>query len=156
VRTLIVVQARTSSSRLPGKLLLPVAGAPVLLRQLERVLAARARFELVVATTDRREDDELAARVHRFGVRVFRGHPTDLVDRHYKAALTARADVVVKIPSDCPLVDPAAIDAVLGEFLADPGRYDFVSATTRHRSSGTSRGASASATSRGAEAETSR
>jgi spore coat polysaccharide biosynthesis protein SpsF len=127
VRTLVVVQARTGSSRLPGKVLLPVAGAPVLVRMLERVLAARTRFELVVATTGRSEDDGLAELVRRFGARVFRGHPTDLLDRHYRAARAARAEVVVKIPSDCPLVDPAAIDGVLGAFLADPGRYDFVS-----------------------------
>jgi spore coat polysaccharide biosynthesis protein SpsF len=123
----VVVQARTGSSRLPGKVLLPVAGAPVLVRMLERVLAARTRFDMVVATTDRPEDDALAERVRRFGARVFRGHPTDLLDRHYRAAAAFRAEAVVKIPSDCPLVDPAAIDAVLGAFLADPGRYDFVS-----------------------------
>lgn len=127
MRTLVVVQARTGSSRLPGKVLLPVAGAPVLLRMLERVLAAHTRFDLVVATTDRPEDDGLVARVHRFGARVFRGHPTDLLDRHYRAALAARADVVVKVPSDCPLIDPVAIDRVLSAFLADPLRYDFVS-----------------------------
>jgi spore coat polysaccharide biosynthesis protein SpsF len=127
LRTLVVVQARTGSSRLPGKVLLPVAGAPVLVRMLERVVAARARFELVVATTTMGEDDPIAELVRRFGARVFRGHPTDLLNRHYRAALAARADVVVKIPSDCPLVDPAAIDRVLGAFFADPGRYDFVS-----------------------------
>jgi len=127
VRTLVVVQARTGSGRLPGKVLLPVAGAPVLVRMLERVLAARTRFDLVVATTDRAEDDHLADRVRRFGVRVFRGHPTDLLDRHYRAALSVRAEAVVKIPSDCPLIDPAAIDRVLATFLGEPGRYDFVS-----------------------------
>ncbi len=127
MRTLVVVQARSGSTRLPGKVLMPLAGAPLLLRMLERVLAARARFELVVATTDRSEDDALAERVRRFGVRVFRGHPRDLVDRHYRAAQQAHADVVVKIPSDCPLVDPAAIEATLGLFLADQGRFDFVS-----------------------------
>ena len=124
MRTLVVVQARTGSSRLPGKVLLPVAGAPVLVRMLERVLAARTRFDLVVATTGRAEDDGLAGIVRRFGARVFRGHPTDLLDRHYRAA---RADVVIKIPSDCPLIDPAAIDRVLSAFLSGPGRYDFVS-----------------------------
>jgi len=127
MRVLVVVQARTGSSRLPGKVLLPVAGAPVLVRMLERVLAARTRFDLVVATTDRPEDDGLAERVRRLGVRVFRGHPTDLLDRHYRAAVAARAEVVVKIPSDCPLVDPGAVDRVLGAFLAAPGRFDFVS-----------------------------
>ena len=127
MKTLVVVQARTGSTRLPGKVLLPVAGAPLLVRMLERVLAARTRFELVVATTGLPEDDGLADLVHRFGVRVFRGHPTDLLDRHFRAAHAARADVVVKIPSDCPLVDPAALDRVLSAFFVEPGRYDFVS-----------------------------
>jgi spore coat polysaccharide biosynthesis protein SpsF len=94
---------------------------------LERVLAARTRFELVVATTGRPEDDGLAELVRRFGVRVFRGHPTDLLDRHYRAARAARAEVVVKIPSNCPLIDPAGIDRVLAAFLSELGRYDFVS-----------------------------
>jgi spore coat polysaccharide biosynthesis protein SpsF len=123
----VVVQARTGSSRLPGKVLLPVAGAPVLVRVLERVLSARTPLDLVVATTGQPEDDGLAEIVHRFGVRVFRGHPADLLDRHYRAARAARAEVVVKIPSDCPLVDPGAIDRVLSAFLSRPARYDFVS-----------------------------
>lgn len=127
MKTLVVVQARTASTRLPGKVLLPLAGAPALLRQLERLLAARSRFELVVATTYRPEDDGLAERVRRFGVRVFRGHPHDLLDRHYRAARQAGAEVVVKVPSDCPLVDPGALDAVLDLFRADPSLYDFVS-----------------------------
>ena len=126
MRVLVVVQAQTASPRLPGKVLLPVAGAPVLVRMLERVLAARTRFDVVVATTGRPEDDSLADLVRRVGVRVFRGHPTDLLDRHYRAARAARAEAVVRIPSDCPLVDPAAIDRVLDGFLAQPGRYDLV------------------------------
>jgi spore coat polysaccharide biosynthesis protein SpsF len=80
-----------------------------------------------VATTGRPEDDGLADLVRRTGVRVFRGHPTDLLDRHHRAARAARAEAVVRIPSDCPLVDPAAIDRVLGAFLSHAGRCDFVS-----------------------------
>lgn len=127
MKTLVVVQARTGSSRLPGKVLLPVAGAPVIVRLLERVLAARTPFDLVVATTVRSEDDGLSALVRRFGVRVYRGHPTDLLDRHYCAAVAAPADVVVKIPSDCPLVDPGVVDGVLRAFHDAPGRFDYVS-----------------------------
>ena len=126
MKTLVVVQARTGSTRLPGKVLLPVAGAPALVRMLERVVAARSAFQLVVATTERREDDALAELAHRFGASVFRGHASDLLDRHYRAAVAASADVVVKVPSDCPLIDPAVIDAVIGEFLAG-GEFDYVS-----------------------------
>jgi spore coat polysaccharide biosynthesis protein SpsF len=126
-RTLVVVQARTGSGRLPGKVLLPLAGAPVLLRQIERILAARTPFDLVVATTTRPEDDRIADLARRFGVRVFRGDETDLLDRHYRAAEAAGAEVVVKIPSDCPLIDPDAIDRVLQRFLTGPDRPDYAS-----------------------------
>lgn len=124
MKALVVVQARTGSSRLPGKVLLPLAGAPAILRQLERLLASPRTDDLVVATTTKPEDDGLSALVRRFGVRVFRGHEADLLDRHYRAALAAGAEVVVKIPSDCPLLDPAAIDRVLSAFEAD-GRLDY-------------------------------
>jgi spore coat polysaccharide biosynthesis protein SpsF len=127
VRTLVVVQARTASSRLPGKVLLPLAGAPLLERLLERVRAARTAFELVVATTTDRHDDAIEELCGRLEVGCFRGHPLDLLDRHREAACRGGADAIVKIPSDCPLIDPAAIDLVLGRFLAAPERHDFVS-----------------------------
>lgn len=121
---LVVIQARTGSTRLPGKVLLPVAGAPVLQRMIERVRAAKSAFEVVVATTTEPEDDAIAALCRRVDVYCFRGHPTDLLRRHLRAAEARRADVVVKIPSDCPLIDPAAIDRVLEAF--GPG-VDYVS-----------------------------
>jgi spore coat polysaccharide biosynthesis protein SpsF len=124
-RTLVVVQARTGSSRLPGKVLLPAAGAPLLLRMMERVLDAETPFEIAVATTTDGADDAIVSLCEMHDLPVFRGHPTDLLDRHYQAAVAARADIVVKIPSDCPLIDPAAIDRVLGAFDATP--CDFAS-----------------------------
>lgn len=127
MRTVVVVQARTGSTRLPGKVLLPLAGAPLLARMLERVRAATTPFELVVATTKDPADDPVVALCTDMGVHVHRGHATDLLDRHVAAARALEADVVVKIPSDCPLVDPAAIDRVLGVFFAAPNAYDFVS-----------------------------
>lgn len=126
-RVAVVVQARTGSTRLPGKVLLPVAGAPILQRMLERVRAATTPFELVLATTREADDDVVAALGRQMGVRVVRGHSTDLLHRHVQAARSAQADVVVKIPSDCPLVDPDAIDLVLATFLRAAGSLDFVS-----------------------------
>lgn len=126
-KIVVVVQARTSSTRLPGKVMLPIAGQPMLMRQIERVAAARTPFELVVATTEHPIDDAIQRVADAARVRCFRGHPTDLLDRHYRAAVDARGDVVVKIPSDCPLIDPAAIDLVLQTYLDGQDRYDFVS-----------------------------
>jgi spore coat polysaccharide biosynthesis protein SpsF len=127
VKTLVVIQARTGSSRLPGKVLTPLAGAPLLERMVERVRAASTPSEIVVATTEDPADDPIVALCRKMGTRVFRGHATDLLDRHHGAALEAGADAIVKIPSDCPLIDPAAIDRVIGTFLAPDASYDFVS-----------------------------
>jgi spore coat polysaccharide biosynthesis protein SpsF len=126
MKVLVVVQARTSSTRLPGKVLLPLAGKPLLLRMLERVKSARTPFDLCVATTGDPGDDVVEAIAQLAGVGCVRGHPTDLLDRHIQAARRAEADAVVKIPSDCPLIDPAVIDRVVGAFLEDP-TYDYVS-----------------------------
>lgn len=122
-----VVQARTGSTRLPGKVLLPLLGQPLLLRMVERLHAARLAGVVVVATTTDLVDDPIEALCLAEGIPCFRGHPTDLLDRHLRAAQWLEADAVVKIPSDCPLIDPAIVDRVIGHFLRRPGRYDYVS-----------------------------
>ena len=114
----VVIQARTGSSRLPGKVLLPCAGSTVLRRMIERVTAARTPDDVVVATTERGVDDAIADLASAAGVRCVRGSELDLLDRHLAAARETRADVVVKIPSDCPLIDPMVIDHVIGTFGA--------------------------------------
>jgi spore coat polysaccharide biosynthesis protein SpsF len=126
VKIAVVVQARMGSTRLPGKALAPLAGAPLLERMLERIAAAATPFDVVVATTTDLADGDIRERCRWLGVRCISGHPTDLLDRHLQAARETNADVVVKIPSDCPLIDPAAIDAVLTAFLAEP-EYEYVS-----------------------------
>ncbi len=126
MKLLVVIQARTGSSRLPGKVLLPLAGAPLLERMVERVRAAKTPFEVVVATTVDPADDPVVALCRSIDVPWFRGHPTDLLDRHVQAARAARCDAVAKIPSDCPLIDPPAIDRVLAAFLERPEAFDYV------------------------------
>jgi spore coat polysaccharide biosynthesis protein SpsF len=126
MKLLVVVQARTSSTRLPQKVLLPLAGKPLLERMLERVQAARTPFDVCVATTTDAGDDPVARLAARMGVACVRGHPTDLLDRHIEAARQTDADAVAKIPSDCPLIDPAVIDLVLRAFLEDTS-FDYVS-----------------------------
>src|SRR5262249_23066786 len=127
MRIVVVVQARTGSTRLPGKVLMPLADRPLLQRMLERVLAAQTPSEVVVATTHDPSDGAIEVIANAVDVRCFRGHPTDLLDRHYRAGLACGADVVVKIPSDCPLIDPAVIDRVIGHYAAHADSADFVS-----------------------------
>jgi spore coat polysaccharide biosynthesis protein SpsF len=124
---LVVVQARTGSSRLPNKVMMPLAGRPLLQRMIERVRGARTPFELVVATTSDAGDDVIRALCRSLGVQCYSGHPTDLLDRHYRAAVSARADEIVKIPSDCPLIDPAVIDRVLAFHAEHRGELDYTS-----------------------------
>jgi spore coat polysaccharide biosynthesis protein SpsF len=126
MKVTVVIQARTGSTRLPGKVLLPAAGAPLLQRMVERVCAARTPSEVVVATTELTVDDAICGVARRAGVACIRGHATDCLDRHVAAARVTCADVVVKIPSDCPLIDPATIDRVIGAFLAEDD-VDYVS-----------------------------
>lgn len=122
-----IIQARTGSTRLPGKVLLPIAGRPVLSWMLERVAWARELDELVVATTSLAEDEPIRALSADLGVLCLSGHPTDLLDRHLKVARARGADAVVKIPSDCPLIDPRAIDLVVGHFRRNHPPLAFVS-----------------------------
>ena len=127
MRTLVVVQARTGSTRLPNKVMMPLAGRPLLQRMLERVRGARTPFDLVVATTTESADDGIRALCRSLDVRCYSGHPTDLLERHYRAAAAAGAEEIVKIPSDCPLIDPAVIDRVLAFHAGRRGSLDYTS-----------------------------
>jgi spore coat polysaccharide biosynthesis protein SpsF len=128
VKTVVVVQARTGSTRLPGKILLPLAGQPLLVRMVERVRAgAGDAAEVVVATTTEPADDEVLRLCRQAEIPCFRGHATDLLGRHLAAARTFGAEVVLKIPSDCPLIDPPAIVRVLAAYQAAAGSVDYAS-----------------------------
>lgn len=126
-RVVTIVQARKGSSRLPGKVMMSVLGEPILFRQIERMQQARLIGTLVVATTREEKDDVIEELCHQHGWPCYRGDSNDLLDRHYQAAMLHQADAVVKIPSDCPLIDPAVIDRVIGYYLEHNGQYDFVS-----------------------------
>ena len=122
-----VIQARTGSTRLPNKVLRPLAGKPLLVRMVERVTAAQLAGTVVVATTREPADDPLVAMCRDAGFNCYRGDSNDLLDRHYQVGKLYQASAVIKIPSDCPLIDPRVIDRVIAHSLASPERYDFVS-----------------------------
>jgi spore coat polysaccharide biosynthesis protein SpsF len=124
---LTVVQARNGSSRLPGKIALPLCSKPLLVRMVERVKRSTLCGTVVVATTTDPSDDFIPELCHKENILCFRGHPSDLLDRHYQAALAFKARIVLKIPSDCPLIDPSVIDKGIRYFQETPGRFDFVS-----------------------------
>jgi spore coat polysaccharide biosynthesis protein SpsF len=122
-----IIQARTGSTRLPNKVLYSAAGKPLLLQMVERVRKAKHCGTVIVATTNNIEDDTIVDLCEKNNIECFRGHTTDLLDRHYKVAQKYNANIVVKIPSDCPLIDPKIIDRVIGYFIENIDIYDFVS-----------------------------
>lgn len=122
---LAVLQARVSSTRLPGKVLKPLLGQPMILRQVERVRRAAIVDRLVIATSTDASDDPLEALCRENGLDCFRGSLADVLDRFYQAARPYKPDHVVRLTGDCPLADPAVIDDVIRYHLA--GGYDYTS-----------------------------
>jgi spore coat polysaccharide biosynthesis protein SpsF len=108
-----VVQARMTSTRLPGKVLMDLEGAPLLERQLARLARCRSLDEVVLAVTVNAADDPLVALADRLGLRWFRGSEDDVLSRYVGAAREAGASAVVRVTSDCPLIDPGEVDRVV-------------------------------------------
>ncbi len=120
---LAVMQARSSSSRLPGKVLLPLAGEPMLARQIERVLRSRRIDRLVLATSTDPADDAVAELGARAGIAVSRGSLDDVLDRVLQVVLPHDPAWVVRLTGDCPLADPAVIDHVIDAALTSDADY---------------------------------
>ena len=127
MKTVAIVQARLGSRRLPNKMLLDLAGNPVLERTLKRIKRARTLDEVVLATTRNPEDQPLIRLAEGLGCPVFAGDENDVLDRFYQAALVRSADRVVRITGDCPLHDPEIIDRVVNAFVASTESLDYAS-----------------------------
>ena len=123
----IVVQARMSSSRLPKKVLLPILGESLLYRMVERLQQIKHKASIVIATSENPEDDVIEEFCQAKNITCFRGSLNNLLDRHYQVGVLTNADIVIKIPSDCPLIDPRIVDKVLDFYVENEGKYDFVS-----------------------------
>lgn len=117
MRTIIIIQARMTSSRLPGKVLKTVLGKPLLAYQIERLRQSKRADGLLVATTEHDTDLPIVALCQQLGVPVFRGSEEDVLARYYGAAQQEHADVVVRVTSDCPLIDPEVVDQTIACFL---------------------------------------
>jgi spore coat polysaccharide biosynthesis protein SpsF len=129
MRVVAIIQARMGSTRLPGKILQPLAGKPVLQRVIERVRASRVFDEVVVATTVRDIDDPAAEAAADFAATVVRGDENDVLSRYGLAAEASAADAIMRITADCPLIDPDVLGAMVGRFR--DGNADLVSNCVR-------------------------
>ena len=108
-----IVQARMGSTRFPGKVLMDLGGDAVLARVVRRLCRASQIHQIVVATTDAANDDEIATECARLQVSCFRGSEHNVLDRYLRAAEHFRSDLIVRVTADCPLIDPEVVDEVV-------------------------------------------
>lgn len=119
MRVVAIVQARMGSSRLPGKVLRDLCGASMLSRGIDRLRNASSLEHIVIATTTRPEDDAIVDEGEHLGAQVFRGSAEDVLSRYAGAARASHADAIVRITSDCPLIDPRVVDQVVAALTRD-------------------------------------
>src|SRR5262245_63913016 len=133
LRCVATVEARMTSSRLPGKVLLPAGGRPLLEILVQRLRRAPGLDGVVIATTVNTSDDAVSTLGENLGVGVFRGSEHDVLGRVCGALRASGADVCVEITGDCPLVDPKIVGQALAEFLRTRADHPYVSNSDPHR-----------------------
>lgn len=127
MKTVIVVQARMTSTRLPGKVLKQVLGKSLLEYLVERLRRVRLADAFVIATTTNDTDLPIVELCRRLALPVTRGSELDVLSRYGEAARLHDADVIVRVTSDCPLIDPSVIDDAIGLYRTHRPEYDYVS-----------------------------
>jgi len=125
---LAVIQAKMNSSRLSGKVMLPLLGKPVIYRIYERLNFSKKLDEICISTSTDPSDDPIAKYAKENGIKCFRGSNRNVVDRHLSAAKLFNADVIVRITADCPVIDPTIVDELLEIYNKNP-LVDFLSNT---------------------------
>ena len=124
-----IVQARTGSTRLPGKVLKKICGETVLEHVINRLKRVKNINRIVIATTIKKQDDTIVEIAKKSLVGYFRGSEEDVLSRYYYAAKGNSADVVVRITSDCPLIDNEVTEKIIQYYLNNNSKYDYVSNT---------------------------
>jgi spore coat polysaccharide biosynthesis protein SpsF len=125
MKTVAIIQARMTSTRMPGKVLTEVLGKPLLLYELERVRKIKSLDEVVVATTTNASDDPVAGFCEISGQPFFRGSEHDVLSRYCEAAALRRAETVVRFTADCPLIDPEISERVVRHYLDNKDNLDY-------------------------------
>ncbi len=123
MKTVLIIQARMQSSRLPGKVLLPLGGRPMLEWVITRAEHSKVIDSCMVATTSDAADDPIEQWCHAMDVSVYRGSQFDVLDRYYQAAKSAGADVIIRVTADCPLIDPELIDQLFAFYQKEQADF---------------------------------
>ncbi|HDT6579571.1 TPA: glycosyltransferase family protein [Bacillus cereus] len=126
-----IIQARMDSSRFPGKILKKVLGKTLLEYQIERIKESKIINEIIIATTTKESDNQIVQLCQQLLVPYYRGPEEDVLSRYYEAATEFNIDVIVRLTSDCPIIDPNVINKVVGHYLENRNQYDYVSNTLK-------------------------
>ena len=113
MKVVCLVQARVGSTRLPGKILKEICGKTILYHEIDRLKKCKEIDEIVIATTDKEDDDKIVNEAKKLSVKYFRGSENDVLSRFYYAAKENNADIVVRVTSDCPCIDFEILDKML-------------------------------------------
>ena len=127
MKTVIIIQARMASTRLPGKILKKVLDKPLLEYQIERLRRVKLADEVLIATTINKTDESIVELCNSLSVPHFRGSEEDVLSRYYEVAKVHQTDAIVRVTSDCPLIDPQVIDRVIKFYIDHQTEYDYVS-----------------------------
>lgn len=130
-KVVAIIQARMGSTRLPGKVLKEILGRPLLSYMIERLKGARRIQEIVIATPEGDPDRPIRELAESLGVGSFAGSEEDVLDRYYQAARRFEADPIVRLTADCPLIDPALVDRIIGRYLENQGQLDHLALSGR-------------------------
>ena len=127
MKVVCCVQARMGSTRLPGKVMLPILERPVIWHVVNRLRHSKLVDEIVISTSTNPLDDDIRNFAGHEGISCYSGKENDLMDRLYQTAKLFNANVLVRITADCPLIDPKVVDTVVKKFLDNTGKVDYVS-----------------------------
>jgi spore coat polysaccharide biosynthesis protein SpsF len=127
LNTVVLVQARMASTRLPGKTMKPILGRPLLSFLIERLQRSKYQDEIVVATSNSPLDKTIVDFCRREHIEYYIGDEDNVLDRYFHAAQIFGADIIVRVTGDCPLIDPVVVDEVIQCFIDNYPKYDYVS-----------------------------
>jgi len=131
MKKLIIVQARMTSTRLPGKVMEIVCDKPILEHLINRLKTIRSADQIVIATTVNETDNQIVSLCKKLDTLYYRGSEEDVLGRYYEAAVEYGGDVIIRITSDCPVIDPDVVSYLIDFYMRNLKKYDYVTNTLK-------------------------
>ena len=131
MKKVVIVQARMTSTRLPGKVMKIVCDKPLLEHLINRLRRVKYADQVVIATTVNDTDNQIVNLCKELGTLYYRGSEEDVLGRYYEAAVEYGGDIIIRITSDCPVIDPEVVDSLINFYTNNIEKYDYVSNTLK-------------------------